>query len=83
MSRREVQIGMREALQAVADLQASPVVDRVRAPLMIARRTGCAEKQAVRKLEKASGRLWIDYGTSINFPWLTDEGKAKLAELST
>ena len=73
---------MREALQAVADLQATPVSERVRAPLMIAQRTGCVEKQAVRKLEKASERGWVDYGTSINFPWLTDEGKARLAELS-
>ena len=41
---------------------------------------GIPYKVAWRRLEKASDRGYLDYGTSIKGAWLTPEGKAALDE---
>lgn len=41
---------------------------------------GCPPKVAWRTLEKLCDKNLIEYGTSINFPWLTAKGEALLGE---
>lgn len=39
-------------------------------------------KVVLRKLEKLDGQGLIEYGTSLNFPWLTEEGEELLKQLN-
>ena len=39
-----------------------------------------SEKAVVRKLEELTTRGYIEYGTSARLAWLTDKGRAALAE---
>lgn len=39
-------------------------------------------KVVLRKLEKLADQGLIEYGTSLNFPWLTEEGEELLNELN-
>lgn len=42
---------------------------------------GVPFKVALRKLERMVGMGWLQYGSSLNYVWITEEGKARLREL--
>ena len=50
-------------------------------PKLISRVTGAPIKVAENAIIRADDKGLVDYGVSINYVWLTDEGKAKLRML--
>lgn len=51
------------------------------APALLSLCTGAPPKVAIRALEREERRRMIDWGTSCNFPFLTSQGEARVAEL--
>ena len=68
-----------DVVAVVADLNATRM-SGVSAPERLALRTGQPPKVCFRALERAARRDLIDYGVSLNYPWLAPKGLQLQAE---
>lgn len=68
------------ALQVVQEIDAAIRTDRpsLNAIDLLAARSGQPWKVALRTLEKLENKHMIECGSSLNWPWLTDQGVAAL-----